>query len=231
MPDVEAIGVVEPLRLMVQGLGRAGEVTIGLTPAPPSSVDPRGIEPTGATPGAIPAVVPLKVEGRIVVPEAVPPAPQDVTVDDVPVGPVPTPAPSKVEEELDVPVPDIPAPAELMTDVPVVVHGIVLAVGSNAIELRPPGESSVAPSGIPTGPADEVAPGTPNGEVSPIAGVVGVSGAIWAKLTPALSSNSSDPRARLFNATSHCLDTNLPVRRSMTGPVAPPVGRLPGPHF
>jgi hypothetical protein len=30
-----------------------------------------------------------------------------------------------------------------------------------------------------------------------------VSGAICAKLAPALSSNSSDPTARLFNATSH----------------------------
>jgi hypothetical protein len=202
MPDIEVIGVVEPLRPMVQELGRAGEVTVGLTPAPPSSVDPRGIEPTGATPGAIPAVVPLMVEGRIVVPEAVPPAPQDVTVD-IPVGSVPRPAPSKVEEELDVPVPDMPVPAELMTDVPVLVHEFVLAVGSNVIGLRPPGESSVAPRGIPTGPADEAAPGTPNGEVSPIAGVVGVSGAIWAKLTPALRSNSNDPTARLFNATSH----------------------------
>jgi hypothetical protein len=63
MPVVEAIDVVEPLRPVVQGLVRAGEVTIGLTPAPPSSVAPRGIEPMGAIPGAMPAVDPLKVEG------------------------------------------------------------------------------------------------------------------------------------------------------------------------
>jgi hypothetical protein len=203
--DVEAIGVIDPPRLVAQRLGRVGEVTIGLTPAPPSSVEPRGIEPVGASPGAMPAVVPLKVEGRIIVPEAVPPAPQDEDVD-VPVVPVPMPALSKVEEELDVPeVPalDIPVPAELMTEVPELAHGVALAIGSNAIGLRPPGVSSVAPKGIPTGPADEAAPGTPSGEVSPIAGVVGVSGAICAKLAPALSSNSSDATARLFNATSH----------------------------
>jgi hypothetical protein len=201
-PDVEAIGDVDPPRLMVQGLGRAGEVTIGLTPAPPSSVEPRGIEPMGASPGAMPAVDPLRVEGAIVVPDAVPPAPQE---EGVPVVPVPMPALSKVEEELDVPdvpVPDIPVPAELKTEVPVPAHGSALAVGSNSIGLRPPGESSVAPNGTPTGPADDVASGTPNGEVNPIAGAAGASGAICAKLAPALSSNSSDPIARLFNATS-----------------------------
>jgi hypothetical protein len=140
------------------------------------------------------------------VPDAVPPAPHEVSAD-VPTEPMPMPALSNVEEELEapvVPVPDVPAPAELKTGVPVLAHGIALAVGSNAIGLNPPGESSVAPSGIPTGPADKVPPGIPSGEVGPIAGVVGVSGAIWAKLTPVLSSNSSDPTARLFNATSHC---------------------------
>jgi hypothetical protein len=202
MPVVDAIDVVEPLRPVVQGLGRAGEVTIGLTPAPPSSVEPRGIAPMGARPGARPAVVPPKVEGAIVVPDAVPPAPHEVSAD-VPAEPMP--ALSKVEEELETPaVPDVPAPAELKTGIPVLAHGIAAAVGSNSIGLRPPGASSVAPRGIPTGPADDVVPGTPSGEVDPIAGVVGMSGAIWAKLTPALSSNSSNPTARLFNATSHC---------------------------
>jgi hypothetical protein len=203
--DVEAIGVIDPPRLVVQGFDRAGDDTSGLTPALPSSVEPRGIEPTGATPGARPAVDPLKLEGGVVVPEAVPPAPHEEDVD-VPIVPAPMPAPSKVEEELDIPdmpAPDIPVPAELVTKVPELAHGIVLAIGSNAIGLRPPGVSSVAPKGIPTGPADEAAPGTPSGEVSPIAGVVGVSGAICAKLAPALSSHSSDPTARLFNATSH----------------------------
>jgi hypothetical protein len=174
-PAARPVVDAEPLRPVVQGLGRPGEVTIGLTPAPPNSVEPRGIEPMGAVPGAMPAVDPLKVEGGMVVPDAVPPAPQEVSAD-VPAEPAPMPALSKVEEELATP--DVPAPAELNTGVPVLAQGIMLAVGSSAVGLRPPGESSVAPSGIPTGPADEVAPGTPSGEVSPIEGLVGASGAI-----------------------------------------------------
>ena len=200
VPEAEPMDVVDPPRLVVQGLGRAGEVTIGLTPAPPSSVEPSGIAPMGASPGAMPAVVPPIVEGAIVVPDAVPPAPQEPSAI-VPVGSPPMPAPSKVEEELDMP--DVATPAELLTGVPELVHGFVVAIGSSTIGLRPPGDNSVAPSGIPTGPAD-VIPGTPNGEVGPIAGVVGASGAICAKLTPALSNNSSDPIARLFIA-------NLPL--------------------
>jgi hypothetical protein len=38
-------------------------------------------------------------------------------------------------------------------------------------ELRPPGSISVAPSGIPV-PLDPIEPGTPSGDVGPIAGVV-----------------------------------------------------------
>jgi hypothetical protein len=189
---------------MVQGLGKAGDVTRGLTPALPSSVAPRGIEPTGATPGAAPAEDPLKVEGAMVVPDAVPPAPQEENVG-VPVEA--TPALSKVEKVLvvpDMPVPAMPVMEELVADIPGIAHGLVLAVGSSGIGLRPPGESSVAPSGTPTGAADDVAPGTPSGEVAPIAGAAGVSGAICAKLTPVLSSNSSDPITKLFKATSRC---------------------------
>jgi hypothetical protein len=166
--DVEAIGVVEPPRLAVQGLGRIGEVTIGLTPPLLSSVASRGIVPIGATPGAEPVVDPPRAAVGFVVPDAVPP-PQD-EADDVPVVSVAMPAPSKVEPDPLMPLVEMP--------IPVPAQGSVLAVGASGIGLNPPGNSSVAPSGTPTAPADDVAPGMPSGEVAPIAGDVGVSGAI-----------------------------------------------------
>ncbi len=153
----------------MQGLSEDGDVTIGLVPAPLSSVAPSGIAPTDATPGAAPAVVPLKVDAAAVVPDAVPPAPQDPSeVVAEPIVFVFMPAPSKVEGEPVIPLPDRPVPA----------HGSALAVGSSSVGLRPPGVSSLEPSGIPTGPSDDVAPGTPRGDVAPMAGLVGVSGAI-----------------------------------------------------
>jgi hypothetical protein len=85
------------------------------------------------------------------------------------------PAPSKVDVE-----PTAPGVLELVAPAPK--QGSALAVGSTAAGLRPPGESSVAPIGIPTGPTEDVAPGIPSGDVIPIAGLFGVSGAIWAKL-------------------------------------------------
>src|SRR5271156_4117794 len=151
--EPEAIGVDESPRLITQGLGKAGDVTIGLVPAPPSSVAPSGIEPTDATPGAAPALVPFKVDAAAVVPDAVPPAPQDPgEVVPEPIVFMFMPAPSKVEV---VPVPDRPVPT----------HGSVLTVGSSGAGLRPPGVSSLEPNGIPTGPTDEVAPSIPRGDV------------------------------------------------------------------
>ena len=93
--------------------------------------------------------------------------------------------------------PDIPVP-----DIPALVHGFALVVGSNAIGLSPPGDSSVAPSGTPTGPTDDVAPGMPRGVLVPIAGAIGIAGAICAKPAPALSRSSSDAITRLFNLIS-----------------------------
>jgi hypothetical protein len=63
-------------------------------------------------------------------------------------------------------------------------HGLLLPVGSNGAGLSPLGESEVAPNGIPTGPTGDVAPGIPSGDVSPIAGLFGESGANCAKLAP-----------------------------------------------
>jgi hypothetical protein len=71
-------------------------------------------------------------------------------------------------------------------------HGALLAVGSYGVGLSPPGESEVAPNGIPTGPTGEVAPGTPRGDVGPIAEPFGVSGASWAKLAPQPRSSIAD---------------------------------------
>ena len=56
-------------------------------------------------------------------------------------------------------------------------HGLLLAVGSKGVGLSPPGESEVAPNGIPTGPTGELAPGIPRGDVGPIAGLFGEGGA------------------------------------------------------
>jgi hypothetical protein len=190
--ELDAIAGVDPPRLVMQGLDRTGDVTIGLTPALLSSVASRGIAPTGATPGAEPPLEPLRPAVVVVVPDAVPP-PQD-DADDVPIVFVATPEPSKVETVPFMPLAEIPLPA----------HGSVLAVEPSSNGLTPPGESSVAPSGIPTAPTDDVVPGTPSGEVVPMAGDVGIRGAICAKLGLTLSSTSSDPTARIFSASCHC---------------------------
>jgi hypothetical protein len=71
-----------------------------------------------------------------------------------------------------------PSNVELELVVPAFRQGTVFAVGSSAAGLSPPGESSVDPSGIPTGPTEDVAPGIPRGDVAPMAGGVGLSGII-----------------------------------------------------
>ena len=50
--ELDAIGVVELPRPMVQALGKAGDDTMGLTPALLSSVAPSGIVRTEAVPVA-----------------------------------------------------------------------------------------------------------------------------------------------------------------------------------
>jgi hypothetical protein len=55
------------------------------------------------------------------------------------------------------------------TCTPVLKQRRLLAVGSNGVGLMPPGESSVAPKGIPTGPTEDAIPGMPSGDVAPIA--------------------------------------------------------------
>ncbi len=81
---------------------------------------------------------------------------------------------------------------ELRPDGVALEHGLLIAVGSNGAGLSPPGETEVAPNGIPTGPTGEVAPGIPRGDVAPIGGLFGECGANCAKLTPQPRSNIAE---------------------------------------
>jgi hypothetical protein len=151
---------------------------IGLMPAFPSSVEPRGIVPL---PVADPATEP-GVDG--VVPEVVPPngevPPQAPDVADAPLI-VPldmdefacmplTPPPSKLVLELELD-PETPAPVMAWVNDPTPKQGVVLAVGPSGPGLIPPGMRPVEPNGIPTGPAGLLVAGTPNGDVVPIPGI------------------------------------------------------------
>jgi hypothetical protein len=93
-------------------------------------------------------------------------------------------------------------------------HGLLLAVGSNGAGLSPLGESEVAPNGIPTGPTDDVAPGIPSGDVSPIAELFGEGGANWAKLAP-------QPRSSMADAVSKARNT-ASIRSQISKPSAHP---------
>jgi hypothetical protein len=121
---------------------------------------------------------------------ATPPFADDDTPDSVPVVAV-TP---QVADELIAP--------ELRPEGMALEHGLLLAVGSNGAGLSPLGESEVAPNGIPTGPTGDIAPGTPSGDVSPIAGLFGDSGAIWAKLAPQPRSSMAEAVNRARNDPS-----------------------------
>jgi hypothetical protein len=129
-------------------LAGAGDVIIGLNPRLSSSVAPRGIPPL---PTGLTIPPPTDDEAPDAVP-AVIATPQD---------------------------PDEPIAPELNPEgiAPALEHELLVAVGSNGAGLSPPGESAVAPNGIPTGPTGEVAPGIPRGDVDPIADPFGVSGA------------------------------------------------------
>jgi len=120
-----------------------------------------------------------------VAPSGIPPLPTGL----------PTPPPTDGVVPDAVPVvgaaPQLIAP-ELRPEGMTLEHGLLLAVGSNGAGLSPLGDSEVAPSGIPTGPTGDVAPGIPSGDVGPIAGLFGESGASWAKLAPQPRSNIAE---------------------------------------
>ena len=90
----------------------------------------------------------------------------------------------------------------VVLDTPALKQGSVLAVGSSGPGLSPPGASSVAPIGIPTGPTEEATPGTPRGDVAPIAGAPTIGGAICAKAAPQPRSSAANVVKRCRNDTS-----------------------------
>jgi hypothetical protein len=196
-PGVRDIVVVE--LLMPHGLATIGGVNIGLTPALLSSVAPSGMPP----PGRAPAVAPPRIEVDAV-PDAVPadvPGPHDP---DKPIGPELKPneaspwvVPGLMPEPSNVDVEPVVA-----LDTPALKHGSVLAVGSSGPGLSPPGASSVAPIGIPTGPTEDVAPSTPRGDVAPIAGAPTIGGAICAKAAPQPRSSAANVVKKCRNDTS-----------------------------
>jgi hypothetical protein len=164
---------------------------IGLTPGLSISVEPRGIVPPlrvdapfaagldsgDATP--VEEIAPADVEAHGVVGVAVP------GLDIAGVIAVDPPPPSKVELIPAVADPVPPGAAIPGKDEPVPTQFEPVAVAPIGAGLRPPGSSSVAPRGIPVGEPAEVEPGTPRGDVAPIAGMVVVLCA-WA--TPQLTS-------------------------------------------
>src|SRR5262245_2173164 len=117
-------------------------------------------------PDTEPAIPPAK-EDVDAVPDTVPadvPGPHDP---DKPLIPEFAPPASNV---------DVVMPDALEVAAPAPTQGLAPAVGSNGAGLSPPGASEVAPSGIPTGPTGDAAPGIPSGDVVPIAGAFGVNG-------------------------------------------------------
>jgi hypothetical protein len=143
----------------------AGTPINELTPPLSSSVAPSGIAPpprfdVALAPGldsgeAVPVDETTPDDGAEqlleVVADAMPPPSND---DVVPVVPIVAPPAIPVDEEV------VPTQLEL------------LDTGPMGVGPMPPGSISVAPSGIPVGEPDEVEPGIPSGDVSPMPGVV-----------------------------------------------------------
>jgi hypothetical protein len=203
LPSIEPVAdnaEFEPLE--PHGLAMIDGENVGLTPALLSSVAPRGRPPPDAEPGIappsddvdeVPDAVPADVPGPQDPPKPVAPelkskfaVPGATTLGSTP------PPPSKVEPVVVV--------AELGN--PALKQGLLLAVGSRGAGLSPPGESSVAPIGMPTAPTDDVAPGMPSGDVIPIAGAPGVGGASCAAAVPQPSSIAASVVKTKRNGTS-----------------------------
>jgi hypothetical protein len=174
VPDIPTVPGV-PMIVEVPGQGTAvtlGVVrgVVGLSPALPSSVAPRGIAPLIVDPAVNPVLVdpaliaPMPVDDPAILsglPAVVELQPVEVIEFDT------EPPPSNVGIDPDIPVLVVPA----------LIHGVVLIMG-----LSPPVLSSVAPSGIPLpcdGALEDVAP---RGDVAPMPGT----GATCAKLGPPL---------------------------------------------
>jgi hypothetical protein len=182
-------GIVDPGIVDVPGQGMSETLGTGtpmgaLTPGEASSVEPSGIVlPPGPVPSPSPeegvaamlgepAAAPEGHVLPIIEPSGAPP-PSKVDVDPVtplPVADIPVPV-----ADIPVPVADIPVvdPAVPPLEAAVPVHNVPPASG-----LVPPLLSSVAPSGMPTGPDGELKFIVPSGDVAPMPGA----GATCAKL-------------------------------------------------
>jgi hypothetical protein len=176
-PDVPPIVVVE--ELAVHGLPAAenvgiGDVIIGLTPALFSSAEPSGMPLPDTAPVADPLIDDVEVKVDAVPAEL--PEPHDPWITVVPefipyngIAEFVVLRFMSVASKVDLD----PVPGTADALVPALKHGVVLAVGLSGAIPRPPGESAFAPCWVPTGPAPIVAPGTPRGDVVPIAGAAG----------------------------------------------------------
>jgi hypothetical protein len=173
------VGLTGPGVERIDGVA-AGDASIG------SALDGAGDVIIGLTPALLSSVAP----------SGIPPLPTGLTtpppIDEVPEAVPVIGATPQFAVELIAP--------ELRPDGMTLEHGLLRAVGSNGAGLSPPGESEVAPNGIPTGPTDDAAPGIPSGDVVPIAGLFGDGGASWAKLAP-------HPRTRTAAAVSKARNT------------------------
>jgi hypothetical protein len=170
LPDNNPLVMVEPMHGVAVMLG-AGTPINELTPPPSSSVAPSGIAPpprfnVALAPGvdsgeAVPVDETTPDDGAEqlleVVADTMPPPSND---DDAPVVPTVAPPAIPVEE------PAIPE------DEVVPMQLELLDIGPMGVGPMPPGSISVAPSGIPVGEPEEVEPGIPSGDVSPMPGVV-----------------------------------------------------------
>jgi hypothetical protein len=205
-PNVPVI--VVPVIVDVPGQGVAEMLGIGtpmvvLSPGVPTSVAPSGIVlPLPMVPSPSPAA------GVIAVPDAVPLVPVAAGLH---VLATDEPPPSKVELDPAIPVPDVIIPVLdpeiplLDVVIPVLEPAVPAMLGHNvplASGLIPPVLSSVAPSGMPTGPAGALKFIVPSGDVAPMPGV----GATCAKLLPQPSRKITPVmvRARRIEVSSVC---------------------------
>lgn len=168
LPD-EVVDPVHGLMMLFVGVGMpgAGALISGLIPALAISVEPRGIVPPLSTKVEL---VPGVDSGEAV--------PVEDTCDD---------------EQLDVEVADPvavdppPSKVELtLVDDPVMLEPLALQFELIA-GLKPPGSISVPPSGMPV-PLITLEPGTPSGDVAPIAGVLIV---LWVWPVPQLNKTAA----------------------------------------
>jgi hypothetical protein len=154
---------------------------IGLMPALPISVAPRGIVPPESADEAFATGFD---SGDAVPVDDVRPDAVEVQLPEVE-APIPVvPPPSKVELAPVAADPACPFASIPEADVPVVRQLEPPAIEPIGTGLKPPGSISVAPRGMPVGDPEEVEPGMPSGDVAPSPDVPIV---LWASAAALLS--------------------------------------------